>query len=441
MILPISILAGILFLAGVIMTARGWRGARIDDHPICTRCGFDLVGLPPGVTLCSECGSDLTKPRTTRVGNRRRRRTMLTAGIMFVLLATVGLSILGTSAARQINWYHVKPVWWLKLDANDPSRASKALEELRLRLLAGRLSVSQIAGLADVGLAHQADTKQTWQPAWGTLIELAREKGKLDDARWRKYVEQAFVSPQLVVRTEVRRGEDVPTMLIFPAWRCGWQHGFEIGNDFQPSGKVIAAKSWPKSNFEFPVNGNGWASSMRASVDKNREAAASDGEQEISISGAIAIHDADAPGKPLITTRPIDVHGRWTLVPADKETVKIIRDPAAADAMRKAIRVQAMKQDAAGVCTLMVVFASSLPHPVAFEVSLRAQGREWKMSDVNAASAVHYGCAGSAPELKADHADVVLRSSLRVARETLSLTSIWDGEIVIPNVAIDRSKK
>ncbi len=34
-------------VAGVVALVLGLRGRRIDDHPICRKCGFDLVGSLP----------------------------------------------------------------------------------------------------------------------------------------------------------------------------------------------------------------------------------------------------------------------------------------------------------------------------------------------------------------------------------------------------------
>src|SRR5688500_20118731 len=47
-------------LAGMLFVRLGLRGKRVDDHPLCRRCGLDLFGLPEGATKCSECGADLS---------------------------------------------------------------------------------------------------------------------------------------------------------------------------------------------------------------------------------------------------------------------------------------------------------------------------------------------------------------------------------------------
>jgi hypothetical protein len=44
-------------LAGLILLVLGVRGWRIDDHPVCRRCRFDLVGVYPAIGACPECGA------------------------------------------------------------------------------------------------------------------------------------------------------------------------------------------------------------------------------------------------------------------------------------------------------------------------------------------------------------------------------------------------
>jgi hypothetical protein len=87
------------------------------------------------------------------------------------------------------------------------------------------------------------------------------------------------------------------------------------------------------------------------------------------------------------------------------------------------------------------VFASgALPVDAGFDVFLRFDGNEYSMGSVYMRTTVGGGnyaatnsFAGNAPA----NVDVVLRSSEAVARQTVDITRIWKGEIVLPNVPID----
>jgi hypothetical protein len=58
-------LSGGLFIAGAALLFVGLRGRRLDDHPLCRRCGFDVFGTPEPQTACPECGADLPKLAVT----------------------------------------------------------------------------------------------------------------------------------------------------------------------------------------------------------------------------------------------------------------------------------------------------------------------------------------------------------------------------------------
>src|SRR3954449_10067266 len=119
----------------------GLRGRRVNDHPICRRCGFDLFGKPAESTVCSECGADLNHRRAVWVGQREPRAWLLRTALP-VLAISVGWSgLLGWDAARKTDWNRHKPVWWLMRDVDGragPTR-NAALVELGRRIGEGTL--------------------------------------------------------------------------------------------------------------------------------------------------------------------------------------------------------------------------------------------------------------------------------------------------------------
>src|SRR4051794_19556596 len=75
-------------------------GRRVDRHPVCRRCRYDLSGLPAGVTLCSECGADLRRRRAMRTGNRVRRRNVAWVAAVALLAAGAWLGRSGWTAVQ-----------------------------------------------------------------------------------------------------------------------------------------------------------------------------------------------------------------------------------------------------------------------------------------------------------------------------------------------------
>src|SRR4051812_37949123 len=100
----LAVIVGAVFLlGGIFLLVFGVRGRRVDDHPVCRKCGFDLYGRPEESTRCSECGTDLRKRRTVRVGNRKKRRRVAGMGAAGVSLGILWLGSMGWIVGRGID--------------------------------------------------------------------------------------------------------------------------------------------------------------------------------------------------------------------------------------------------------------------------------------------------------------------------------------------------
>lgn len=93
----------VVMTLGVLGVALGMRGRAVDDHPICRRCRYDLVGQPAETPKCPECGADLLRPRATRRGNRVRRRGPFTVGVVLILAAIGAGTFMTIADARGYN--------------------------------------------------------------------------------------------------------------------------------------------------------------------------------------------------------------------------------------------------------------------------------------------------------------------------------------------------
>jgi hypothetical protein len=209
-------------IASVGLLVWGRRGRRVNDHPLCRRCSFDLVGLPDGGTRCSECGADLSRRRALRHGVRQPRRRAVVAALLMLIPAVACLAFHAWSAATEVPFVRREPVWWLISDTTSQDAATRddAFDELLGRLRAGDLSAAQVKSAAAHALVVQGDVRKTWLPRWGDFVEEAYRGGKLPADSWRTYVRQA---PQLrLVATEhFRRRHPAWLELVEDASRVG----------------------------------------------------------------------------------------------------------------------------------------------------------------------------------------------------------------------------
>ena len=175
-------------LAAVTLLIVGLRGRRKEDHPLCRNCGYDLTGL--SADRCPECGADLTRRRSTRIGHRQRRRGLVGLGVFLLLIGGSGGGPLAWTKVAHFNFTSYKPLWWLGHDMKG-SRATRDAAFLELTHRADRLSPAELRPFCDRALALQA-SPATWDAEGGTLIERVHALGKIDMTRWATYARQAF---------------------------------------------------------------------------------------------------------------------------------------------------------------------------------------------------------------------------------------------------------
>jgi hypothetical protein len=209
------LLVGVAAL-GALLVALGRRGRRINDHPQCTWCGFDLHGVFPGVATCPECGAGLLRkhgPRTVRVGVRVRQRGMIVAGVVALVLATLPMGLIGYAAVTGTAIAKHLPLGGLELLVRfgGQARADEVANELTDRMVRGTLDAGQTARAVEMAIAYQGDATREWTRAWADLLERCRLSG-LTAAQEGLIVAQALakLSVRLVTRPKVARGAFVP---------------------------------------------------------------------------------------------------------------------------------------------------------------------------------------------------------------------------------------
>ena len=218
------IIAAVLTLLGAIGLWLGLRGRRLNDHPICRKCKFDLVGVyPPESTSaggtgvspvrtnedsprCPECGRDLKRKRAVRHGARRRRPFVVIVAILLLTCGLTGLGAAGWSSARNIDWNHHKPEWMLLQAVRDGDGAVDpgVLREFLRRDKQGSLSDRTLQSLATYALGAQSAVRKPerehgmrrnwshdrneWSDEWGVLFQRAMSRDVVSEGAVIRYL-------------------------------------------------------------------------------------------------------------------------------------------------------------------------------------------------------------------------------------------------------------
>jgi len=196
-------------LTGVLLIWLGWRGKRLDDHPLCRKCGYDLSGSVGDdgtkAEACPECGAKLATRRAVSLGNRRRRPRMIVIGVAMLIVCMFGSSgggyVVYQASLKPAN----RPTWLLVIQAR--WHDTRVLDALVDRGHMGMLSASDYQALTPTVLRIQGDGQKVWDKRWGDLFEQAMAAGHTSDADVERYARNIIDHVvKLEMRDRARRG-------------------------------------------------------------------------------------------------------------------------------------------------------------------------------------------------------------------------------------------
>lgn len=212
-VISIPVLIVILLAAGVIFLMIGLRGRRVNDHPICTACGFDLDGLV-SPARCPECGADLAAAAAVRVGVRVRRPRLAIAGGVMLLAGVLGLSAGVAAFLGGPNVHKVTPTGVLLLEARVRTDAGleDVLKELLDRDMNGALSLGQRESLARCAFVLQQNPRLAFPKSAAAVLNDDTLRGLLSPGEQTTAMAQgAYVA--LASRPHIRAGKPLPMRL------------------------------------------------------------------------------------------------------------------------------------------------------------------------------------------------------------------------------------
>lgn len=249
--------------AGLLLLTRGLKGRAIDDHPICTNCGFDAVGLTPRPDepfRCPECGVDLRG--RTRIGNRKRLPRTIAWGAALLILGTLICSAWIAGEKGAIDWASYKPLRLLRFELarGDWPARKDAAGEVERRSQSGKLSpqslatlLTQLRPLAETRapgvdyiqhllsvlmenpallpadhdatiawiLSLQADRTKPWSPFLGDCVENDFLHARLDDKTFLRFMEQSFQPRLVLLKPDAIPPAQAIPVLVEKNWRSG----------------------------------------------------------------------------------------------------------------------------------------------------------------------------------------------------------------------------
>lgn len=457
----------IVFLLGLGLLVRGWRGMPMLSEPRCAKCDYDLrgfAGRPP--TVCTECGSDLARPHAIRWGKHQRRPRLMWAGAAMAgvpLLVIAAISVGAFSRARlgQASRSNAAVISALSTTANQPWD----WQELQRRHAAGRLTDAEVAQAVEHLIASLAASPTPG----GQPLHWA-------EAPLRQFDQSGAIADEQYVRLAQAFYGTKPTIHLGPSLRQGSTPRFRVdfGGPWNLPG-VEAAKA-----LRAVKTADGRALALAPEYDDRPDAASSDADQFSAaghgdLAGKLKLDLP--PGEHTLTfvldagvlkegTLPEIVQGRpgqarhwpqtrarWTMevpvkvtvVPPDQSPIELVNDPLLDPQKAGGIKVKRAGVIRTGMGPRLKVEleVGRLTVPISFDVIVKVAGEEIRIGrHVSSGDGrswtteLAHTFTALPPEVRA--LDVTLRPNPAHAEELPGIGRIWGGTIELRNVPLQR---
>lgn len=489
MTLPIALLLAGLVALGIVMIALARRGRRINRVPACRQCQFDLTSVLPAGVTCPECGSGLKRPHSVRIGQRKR---MVIVGLIGAVLVLVPGSMLGTAFILQTtdtSLDRYKPwrlVLWEARNGNARMVEAAAVEIERRQML-NLLTGDQQAQAIEAALDIQADPSRPWSAKLGDVIEQAAVGGLLKPGQYERFVECAVVL-EARARPLVGTAGPIPISVKSSHIRCG--HDTNISGSLMLKSAMIDGRTLTVHSAQGAVIQGPWAFSQSGaaigyvSVMGARWAGMGGIPGSVGGSATLKLPADLPPGQYTLdvevvieafsqsmqqaqnflssTVQPpsLTATHHFSLpveILPEPTPVRLVEPSPELDA-QMASSVSAMQGAAwftpqpgnRGYLQLSLQLAKP-PRPVAHDVYVRTTAGESKLCtissdpDQDAQSTVFFSGIGPQPDVSFRSLwgevpnlngkfDLVLRPNPSIAAATVSLDSVYNGEIIITGV-------
>jgi hypothetical protein len=148
--------------------------------------------------------------------------------------------------------------------------------------------------------------------------------------------------------------------------------------------------------------------------------------------------------QPPFWTRTLTLSAPFLALPkTTANDITLIDDPASADSIRQSITIRDLRAKNKAYDRLsMTVSIKNPPCNIAFDLIARCNGKDYAIGNVysNAGEDHNFGVSTRdfPPGASTARIDLLLRASPTVARDTIDLYEIWNGQVTIPNLSVQR---
>ncbi|GMU22392.1 MAG: hypothetical protein AMXMBFR13_24780 [Phycisphaerae bacterium] len=421
---------------GLVLLKQGLWPPRRGTTPRCRRCEYNLTGLT--IDRCPECGTTLGLDQIVH-GERHRSPGRVVLGVV-CLLPLMATSVL---VVRGIRWYRYYPGFLIMRDLQSGSGivSGRALRELMRREDTNSLSAGTRSDLIDVCLQQQA-TDAPGLPTSEMVDYLGRcaLAGRLSDAQRSRFLNQ-IGQLTLQVRPRVAPGDPVPLWL---GEQCRGLSGGRFWMTLKGAEVFVDGKT---TGLRFGGGGasSGYGAGGGSGITMDPVVP---GLHTVEFKPRVLVYSGkfhEEQASTLLHEREVPLKATFEVLPTEPDNyIALIKNPSLTAQVRASttldeFRIESQRRKEKPTLRMKgKIHFKSLPVSVAFDVFARTNGHEYPLGTVRCIK----GGSTSYPVSPAWNAgpitqcDVIIRSNPQIARKTVDLFEIWDGELVYEDVPV-----
>jgi hypothetical protein len=392
------------------------------------------------------------------LGENCKRRRVLICGVLVLALAGVaGHYTWQIGENARWKWDRVKPVWLLRHEARATHAAlpaaaplgwgaNPALQEINRRMDRGDLSERQIRAVVGDALDIQADAQQQWDPCWGDIIERAILRGLLSEQQIARYLRQAYAGcPYFKVAARAHAHSSLEVLITLGPLRASRIEIVTVNASLEAAFRVELRDAIGRAVGQ-PYTGvlqhNQAGRQFRAPINL------APGVHDLTVQSDVTLRElgGQASAAPrVLATWSRSQAIRVEVIDAERPLIDRRADESQRAALTNAVVVQGTPawalQTVRRLGNSMVTIVDA-PVDYSFDVYASETGgaREEFIGWIAGQAQTSESCrmqnwpGMTFPEARS--VDLILRTNPQHAQRLLSITGIWDGEIVISNVLI-----
>ncbi len=449
-----------LFVVGLILMWRGWRGVPDFGEPHCTKCAYDLRGLDftSEQRVCPECGADLNRSGAVRFGGYRRRpRLIVVGGVLSAIpLLLVGLLIL--QAVLGIRWQDFRSNESFIANLATTADSPWDWRVLEARYADGRLSAAEVAAVIDQLIAslNATPSKQGKPLHWADrFLKSVMANGDISAEQLGRLCDAFYgTEPVVRMRRRVRQGKEIKFEIRHTShWDLPGTKSVQALRAVRIGERPVEAK--PRSGSR-KIN-HLLSGEIHREIDGEFTVDLPPGRYEVVFELDWGLLDEAAQLGPRYDGRPGQAD-RWPrphvtrkqairvpieVVPPDAPTVDLVTAPALDPSKGGLISVAAIQVIPEGTRLSLrtEIQADQLPVPICVRMRTRIGDKDYDLGWYGRRE----GRTSSSPSRPADampvdvtSVTVVLEPDAKLAEDRMDMDRIWGKPIVIENVPLER---